>query len=900
MQFINFPEFLKERYKACICISFEAGILDKYKDLIDNFTKTWKQIEDLGTCPFQFRLVFDSSDPTPEEIYTEIKNSSYVEADPSNPSDPPELPWFSYWMKLYFTRDIMPQYLFLDLPICNIHFSTIPVKIQRNYPDWAKDFVAGIETFNIVINPEITQKTQDFYICSDSSAQGFYDIILNITHYHAAHLLRELKDTTTQFVNDNWQGFRNSVRRLFGFGSRVSRPVLVLSLKRLGDICLSCQDYTSALKYYQQLYEEYTDDDPPIENSLLITMSVASLLSTNELDIIQVLTPALSEKGQSFYFYQAMLIMCFFAAINQDLTYARKVLIHISKRISKGHHPFSKVSFPLLMEAASFCSYRGKSALYLFKAANSYRALKLDQNEKICLWRLYRNFKGTGWPQLEQFILLRIAETGDLPIELHKHLEEKSLICHQITTKYLKKLIKELEVTEPVNIGSILIHDLSVKATGFPMSPPPDGISLKQWEQLRKRLFPVAYHPSTDRFTASAWGSDTLDFTNVAVNEPITLHFKLSPTPKEKCNIHNLRLMFNNEQETKIDTNEIPQLTLTSPQQVELTLNLKEEESVILNGIQFLWNNVAPCFIKFPSPMRFESIDKPPVVELDIESDHQETFPNHEIRFTVKTHHVTGDLHSLHIVINTLLECTMISPTQSGGQRWGLSTDKEDNEAVFSVIPTTKDIGKNKVDVFISYTSVNAKITRFAYKCFEFTCKEFPKVSTVYGNNTIFLYSESPIQKVVCNSATISINEFNNSITILEPNPNYQGENELIITRTLLGIETTSIVNISDLYMCINLSANNIQVPQYPIYIDVNIDIISLCNHSKENKCLSLLQPNGTDWLWVGKTVHYLNEPKMNINAKILCMKPFSVDLGLYIHVDNEGSRKFHKLISLH
>ena len=899
MQFTNFPEFLKERYKACICVSFEAGIQEKYPDLIENFTKTWKQIEDLGTCPYQFRLVFDKADPTPEEIYNTVKDLSYIEADPSNPSDPPELPWFSYWMKLYFTCDVMPTYLFLDLPICNIHFSTIPVKIQRQYPDWAKDFTAGIEAFNIVINPELTQKTKDFYLCKDSTAQGFYDIILNITHYHAAHTLRQLKDTTTQFVNDNWQGFRNSVRRLFGFGSRVSRPLIVLALKRLGDICLSSQDYTAALNYYQQLYEEYTDDDPPIENSLLITMSVASLLSTNELDILQVLTPALSEKGQSFYFYQAMLIMSFFAAINNDLTYARKLLIHISKRISKGHHPFSRVSFPLLMEAASFCSYQGKSSLYLFKAANSYRALGLDQNEKICLWRLYRKFKGTGWPQLEQFILLRIAEAGDFPIELHKHLEQKSLICIQTTKKFLKTLIQELEVTEPVNIGSVMIHDLSVKATGFPMSPPPDGITHKQWEQLRKRLFPVAYHPSTDKFTASAWGSDTLDFTNVAVNEPLTLHFKLSPAPRGKCYLNNLRLMLHNENETKVDTNEITEIALSSPQLVELSLNLKEEESVVINGIQFMWNNVAPCYIKFPTPMRFESIDNPPVVELSLESDHLETFPDHDIRFKVKTHHVSGDLHSLHIVINTYLDCIMVSPKQAGGQRWGLDADKEDNEAVFSVTPTTKDIGKNKVDVFISYTSKNAKITRFAYKCFEFTCKEFPKVSTVYGNNTIFLNSEAPIQKVVCNSASIALNEYNNSITVLDSNPDYHGKNELIITRTLLGIETTSSVIISDLYMSINVSPNNVQVSQYPIFVDVNIDLISLSHDSKQNRKLTLIQPNGTDWLWVGKTVHNLNQPKMNITAKILCMKPFTADIGLHINIDPDGTRKFHKLFSL-
>ena len=887
MQFTNFPEFLRERYKACIRVSFEEGILNKYPTLVSNFVETWKKIENLGTCPYQFRLVFLEPDPTPQQILNKVDDFAHVEADPSHPSNPPDLLWFKYWMNLFFEREQMPQYNFIDIPICCIHFSTFPVIVQQTFPDWAKEYSKDVRTFNIVINPETTQKSGDTYLCKDASCESFYDVILNITHYRAAHTLSELKDRTAQFVNDNWHGFGNSVRRLFGFGGRVSRATVVLELKRLGDICLSCKDYQNAFSYYQQLYNEYTNDDPKVEDSLLITMAVTSILSTDELDVVELLKPTLAEKGQGYHFYQSMFLMSFYAATHKNMTYARKVLIHVIKRISRSHHPYSIVAFPILAEAASFCSLPKKGAMYLHKASNGYKQLKLEYNERMCLWRLYRKIKGQGWPHLEQTVLLRIAETGDLPIELHQHLEQRSLILIEPTISTLK----EMELVEPVRIGSILCHDVFVKATGFPMSPPPSGVTLKEWEQLRKRLFPVAYHPSTDRFTASAWSNDTLDITNIAVGEEGTVHFRLSPTPRGKCIITNVKLMIDDETTARSDV--IEKLELTQQREVELKFLPLKESHIIIRGVKFDWNDAAPGVVLFGEMLKFESIENPPVVELSIEGERNDTFPDHPIEFKLRTHHVSGPLVSLHVVINSLIDVSMVNPKQNSAQmRWALDHQADDNEVTFSVLPTTRDFGKNRIQIFISYTSTDTRVTRFAYCPFDFICKEFPKISEVLGNSTILLNSEATIKEVTCNNAEIK--QDGNMIDILASNENRAQNTLLTVSRVVSGIETTGDVKIPDLYLTIK-APSSVKPEKYPAFIDVEIEAVYL--HPEKEKKVTLRNAQGTDWIWSGKTVFYIRKPKETFNVKILALRPFTSDIGLHIDVDN--GRKFHKILSL-
>ncbi|EAX90823.1 hypothetical protein TVAG_455510 [Trichomonas vaginalis G3] len=882
MQYIDFKEILKERFKACIYVYVEPGIEKLYPNLIPNFKNTWKKIENLGTYPFNYRLVYMEPDVTSDEMKTTINDLSFVISDPSAVTDPPELPWFRYWVKLFFDRDKLPPFLFLDIPVCIIYLSTVNQRLQIQFPQWAANYTTNIMQCNIVVNPQL-QKSNTFYQCNDDTAGALYDHILNITHFKAPQVLRDMKESITKYVDENWHGFSNSFRRLLGFGGKVSREQLIITLKQLGDVCLSMQDFDSASKYYQQLYQELIESDPKVEDSLLITMAVTSLLSTDELNLRDFFLTLYKNGTPTFQFYQSMFIMCYYCATHNDLMISWKILMRIVKSIIRSDNPFKDVAYPLLFEAAYFSQKTMKGIIVLYRTANSYMKMNLRQNEKICLWRIYHKIKGTGWPNLEEFILMRIAATDDVPFELQNVLQNRNINFINDLVTFLKKL----ELEQSVPIGSLSVHNLCVQPTGFPMSPPPLGISSETWNHLRKKLFPVVAQSSTDKFVASAWGSDALESISIGVGEYAKISFVLQPNNKNSCNASNLSLLV--EGDASAESEIIENVDIQKSTSIKMKLKPTKSGVIIVRGVTFLWNGVAPVFAAFNEPLKFDSIKEPPLVEISSSASRKDTFPNHPVFIKLKTITKVGRLTSLHVVTHSSSDIEMIEPQEMKGNRYSLDSQAPETESEYKVCVNA--VGKFTVDFLVSYTSEN-HVVRFAHCKQEIICNEFPPLKAISGNDTILLRSDVKIEEMHSNA--FELQRSGDIVKILNPKSiEKKAHSELAVKRTISGIETNNSVKIPDLFARFYVHSE-ISTQVYPFYVDMTLEIVSPHNTTHN---VHLKQPNERNFFFIGKTHFSFDGMSNKVDLKILVIRPFTADIGELLNVD--GISRFHKILSV-
>ncbi|OHS95143.1 hypothetical protein TRFO_10611 [Tritrichomonas foetus] len=920
MQYIDFPNFLSTRYRCCIHASFSIDALRMYPNAAEVLFNTWYYLESKNTCPYKYRLDFD--DPVMESSIIRSQVQYYADSiqDPTAPAETPNIPWFKYWVELIFGKDKTTDYLFTDIPICFIFVSTEPGLYTPPHPPWMDQYIKDIPIFNLVISQTV-QPTQNVFVAREVSVNAFFDFVLKITHYEAAPRLTSLRETTEHFVNNNWGGFKNTVIRLFGFSGNKNRHEIVIKLKRLGDICFMCGDFSSAFNYYQQLYQELAEDDPPVGESLYIMFAISAILTNSDIDVAALLEPILTEKRASLISQiQSGFLSVYYSTFNNKPSKTVQFYVMTYNLIKDSNFPFAFISFPMIAEAISTVMKKGRAALYMINAAERFRAVGMIKNSIILLWRAYYQLKMSGWPKLEHSILLRIASYGETPQQLQHLLVQRNMSYIKETVEMLKKL-KSKEI---VLVESIIIHEMLIPPTGFPQSPPPSNFahdSPSAWAAIRKKLFPVVYHPSTEEFAATVWNSETKDKNELskyttAVGEQHYIKFKMTPTLADGCQIHKLSLLVDPEDTIEFDVYDF--IDLKSTKEMTMKFTTRKPGNYSIRGIKFLWFGVAPVAVLFGESLRFEAVDHCPKASITIDhvpeagylnlpvvfvakislkpssklADHEAV--NEDGKETVVTEANEDDekeniqeISTLHVVADSLTSNVTIRKPNCKGflQRWTLDPTQKEQELVFEATPTVS--GPITINIFISFTN-NYHVTRFSHASLTFECREVHNLKIIQQNDIITISPDNDIAKIECDCAQIVTN--GGIVTIKGANPLFSGDRCAInVRRNFIGTERYDTLNINDIFLRFDQTdfvfnpENEIKLIGHRIKIA--FDAICLGNYEG---FISLIDPEGQyPFSWTGKIRHNLKGPgKKRIIIHMIVFQKCQIDLGDVMRVE--------------
>jgi len=863
--------------------SFDNDVVSTYPNFLAEFKKVWKEMCNMDTCPYKFRLVSENPKYSGENIKKKINDLSISVQNIEQMKKNSAIPWFDYAIRVLFNDNYLEKYIFNDIPICCLHFSLVPVSHKYQYPQWCQNYTKTIPVYNIVISNSISPSPHVF-VAKGATYKDFYDIALNITHDRGAQQLKGLMESTAKYVNENWQGIGNSFKRLFGFGSRESRSSVFLGLKRLGDLCFSTGDYRLAIAHYQQLFAELTQDDIELEGPILVSISICSLLSTDEYDILEALSANKENQENLMVFVQSIILMAYTFITRKNWKNAYKCIVTIRSRLSKGYSYYSIIS-PVLIEGSAYYLRKNRSGLLLNSASREYIAIGLKHNCMICLWKAYHKLGTNGWPILKQQLLMFLNENGASTPQL---LDLLSIRSFQYNQKIIDKL-SSINVDDSVAIGSILAHDVVVGITGFPLSPPPKSLSPEAWASLRKRLFPVVYHPSTDRFATSAWGNDSFcDRYNTAIGESISISFKLTPLMKENQYIENIRLKFDSDENAESDL--IERIDLNST--IDISLAFKASSpAFVVDGVYFDWMGVVPVFSPFKEQIRYESIDNCPLFEISIIKNSDHTYASHPYTFSVKIHKIKGNVSSLSFLVESTCPVMMSQPQIDGNhQRWNLEPNQSDYLIDLYALPDTTGI--HTIHSFIAYSSNH--VIRFCYDYISFKSLQFPQISTVFNNNCLLVQSEGQIKKISCPCSSIVVQE--NLIVFSDVIPST--DKNVYIERDIEGIMTKNNIAIPPVMIKFYASEDQKSMA-YPYLFEFSMDVFLFENR---NETLVLNSPNTCEWGWFGKTKYLINGySKTHIKAKIYVNSPLTDDFGSHVSMNTNGKPiAFNRVIRIH
>ncbi|KAH0788286.1 hypothetical protein GPJ56_007760 [Histomonas meleagridis] len=871
MQLIDFPVFLSYRYRACVHVSFSQSALSMYPDSPQVLTNTWYQLESKNTCPFKYRLEFDEPDLTPEYVFQQIENEAAQFGEPSKSASRQELPWFRYWAELPFREDKYSPFSFADIPVCYIYVSTIPEQYQPHCPEWMLPHIKDVPIFNLVISPDL-QSASRCFIVRESSETAFFDFVLKITHYEAAPRLTSLREITEHYVNTNFQGIRNSVLRFIGWnGSK--RSDVFIQLKKLGDLCVSTGLYENAIKYYNMLYRELTPEHE-LNASTTFMLGVASTIFPNaDIDVTELLKPIINDKTVDLLLRtECGFLASYNSTICNQMNRATSLYMRTFQCIKQGKFPFSFIVYPMISEALSTINSPHKAALFLFRAADSYKKYKLVKNSLICLWKSYNLLHLTGWPKLEHALLLKISMIGTVPPQLSYHIAQRNISYVVETVEQLKKI----KVENTVFINSVIVHDINKQPTGFPESPPPGIMSTKYWSSIRKKLFPVVYHPSTEEFATSMWTEETAT-TNykIAIDEINSIKFKLSPANLLGCQMQNVKLFI--EPEDKVLPDVIDVVNLRSTIQLEAKFKAVKQGSFYIKGIKFMWFGVAPGAVLF-SPIKYEAVGNKVDSKVEIINKPEISYVGIPLRFSVK---LSLEGYSQHNASHISIECqtanvTLISPKLKGFlQRYTIENLNDLHE--FEAVPTAA--GQLTVNVFLTFTD-ETKNQRFAFDYFSIDCKEIQKPKITSDCSSLHVMTNSDISDISSECAKLHLED--NQIIFDDINPNYQKKQCFVsISRNLTGTIVTNEIEIQELFVKFdNLYFENLKSPSV-----VSIPMHLICLGKNEGE-LILKDPISSEFIWIWKTKYKLEGPKIyDICPKLLLSKPFKGKISDLIKV---------------
>jgi hypothetical protein len=669
-----------------------------------------------------------------------------------------------------------------------------------------------------------------------------------------------------------------------GWGARtVSRGDTIKELKKLGDLCLCSGQFKEAFSYYQQLYQELSEEDIAVHNSLSLMIAVTSILTTDEVDIFALLKPIIQDKRVMPHLYvMTSFIVLYYTSMHSPPAWTIKIYnILCSYLVKSAVFDFGKVVAPLLREASSTVVGARHAALFFWRAAAEYRELGLPKNALIALWCGYNLIWTCCWPRVAHFLLLQIANLGPPPENLLDVLTHKSMGFVPETVAQLRRIA----IPNLIFLESVSIRGLSVSQTGFPFSPRPRKMSFSAWSKVRKRLFPVVYHPSTEAFANHMWSTETdVSHYQSAVNEPCHLSFRLSTTLTPGTQLSDVQLFC--EPEGFVKTDILPRLELTSCRDICFSFSPTEAGKFIISGIRAVWFDVAPVAIAFPQRLSFESIDDAPLLAISLVSKPEFAYAGIPFRFRASLKHVIGKVSWVNALAETsqsvLSTVTLEEPALTGVQgKYTLDLNNLNCELEFKVLTTF--VGELLVRVFVSYSTASHK-TRYAFESFAVDCRALPKVQFQPGNDCVRLSPRDEDYTVECDCAVVELER--GIVKLREVRPEFAEKKFVLqVQRSVLGTVVRDVFQLSGIWM--SFGEGIVTVETFPAEVEFRFSVLCLGNTDGR---LLLKEPGNMQWFWIGKSQFVVAGPRrVEICATIYALGPFKGDLGELIAVASGG-----------
>lgn len=883
----EFAGFLQHRFRGMIHFSFSREILEQYPCITHNIFNKWQELEQSGTAEYKFRLNFQEMDPTDEFICGMIQNSlPHIDTctDPSNRD------YFIEWYRFLIQKVFIPtnpdnwlEFFYTDVPLCYVHVSTRQETVPRVGPKWMMDLIADVPAHNLIVDAHGRPNSKaNPAVINDDSQASLNDFLVKISHSVACKRLKEQKAQVEEFVKTYWTGIKNSIMRFVGIWGRtakVSREETVKQLKRLGDLCVAAGEYKEAFDYYQQLYQELGDNDPPVNDSLCMMFAITSLLTTDELDVFALLKPVImnpESKERRFVYLMVLLVAISYSTSHLKPSITARLYVFLINALRSSDICFSRIAPPVMREAMSLIMDRRHAALILYIAASEYKQLGMHYNALIGFWRAYKHIWGNCWPRIAHALLLEISTLAEPPSNLLHMLSHKSLQFVPQTVEQLKRM----DIKEMIYMESVIVHDLIVHTTGFPHSPPPPMLSKVEWAKLRRLLFPVLHHPSTEEFAAEMWTSESeITKYKCAVGEEYSIDFKISTTLPEGCEMSDIQLFL--EPSGMVDTDIVKQFKLYGTKQMTFKFTPTKPGKFKIKGIRFTWFDVAPVAVNFQEQLNYQAVDNASLMSLHIRPHTDTAYVGLPFKVNALLHKVIGQISSIFTFIETYPpNCATvdIAGLKKTGflNRFNLDPTPASHDITFEIVPETS--GMLEFHMFVAYSDTSRSV-RFVEQRFSVESRDMKKVHCVSGSDSITLQPDDKTYAVECKCAVVEHQD--STVRFVDVVEDYNEKKcSITVRRTFLDSTVTNVLQISPVF--VTFGERSYKVAQFPCDIDIIMDVLCIGGNTGE---LRLAQPGlvsgAIQCAWIGKNRFVLNGPKkIRISAKLLVMGPCSIDVG--------------------
>jgi hypothetical protein len=622
--------------------------------------------------------------------------------------------------------------------------------------------------------------------------------------------------------------------------------------------------------------------------------AISSILNVGEVDIIALLKQPIHEKKADPHVYvMIMFVTIYYATSHIPNRVYRLYMILLGYMVRSNAFGIGRISAPIIREAASTTVSGKHAAISLYRAALEYRELGLMKNSLIDFWRSYNYVWMNCWPRIAHSLLLEIASFGQPPDKLLNILTHRTLSFVPQTIEQLRRM----ELTSVVFIESVIVHNLTLSVTGFPSSPAPKLMSALTWATLRKRLFPVAYHPSTEQFANESWTTDTsISAFTVAVGETYQISFRLTTTLEDGCHMSQLRLYI--EPEDAAETLVVDSCLLRETTEFVMTFTPVRPVKFQVRGLRFQFFDVAPVAVTFPQPVRYHAIAKEALLSLSLVSRPDISYTNIPFRFSALAARIRGSLHDqTYAFLQTAPHhpsMKLVSPSVPGSfNKFALPAFENELLLEFEMVPACE--GRLEVSVLVGYSSMNHG-QRFAVASFSIDVLGMRRIHIHPANDCVVLSHIDDVRAISCASAAIHTAKnvvFFDDVTA----DSYEKKCTIEIEREVLGTIVRDSLPLTRVFA--RFDPAEIIVERFPAVIEWRFQL--LCLGANDGRLL-LKSPPSLEWCWVGKTRYTLRGPqRLAVAAGLLVTGPVQFDVCSFLSViyGNE-TRSFHHAISVH
>jgi hypothetical protein len=895
MECLRFQDFLAHRFLAAVNVSVAPDVIQAHPRVLYVFFDTWREIEAKNTAPYRYRLVFE------EPVLTDAFFSGHLAYFANQITDvqsPPKLcfvPWLKFWLERLFLSARWPEHFHTDIPLCYIYITATPSTLARSPPPWMAAFDETVPVFNIVIDPTVSKRSPIGPVTTvpDASPSSFFDFIVRITHTDAVQRLTALRESAELYVTRNWRGLGNSLMRMVGFGVRGNRSETIVQVKRLGDLCMASGRYGEAMAHYRGLCHELGEGDPPVRASLFLMLAVASILTTNEFDVLLLLKPFIHEPCTPTAPH--VCVMLFIVAIFYATYYRKRSayalymgLLHFLK--TSDFFNIGRISAPIIREAAATTVSARHAAISLYQAAVEYQALGLTRNALIAFWRTYNCISPNCWPQIAHWLLLEIARFGKAPENFLRVLMHRTLSFIPETVAQLKNM----EFKSLVFVEFVIVHGLQLDVTGFPCSPPPRLMNSASWAKLRKHLFPLSWHPSIEQLAAETAMTDSeiSTFTTV-VGESLRISLRVSTTLSPGCHVAGLRLFIEPEESATVSS--LEDFVLSETTEFAFTFSVARPGPFQIKGLRFDFFGVAPVAVLFAQPVLYRALSKAALLGLSLLSNPDIAYVAIPCRFSVLLQKIRGSISG---VIDAIVQTSpnkvavrLLQPeVPNSFNRFPLPAFTGELALDFELVPDRE--GPLKVYVFIAYALAD-RHERFAFARFAVDVCGLRKVCAQVGNDRVFLTQADGLQKISCGCAGVRLE--GTTVIVDSVIPTDQ-KCTLELERVVIGTVLRDSIALSRVF--VRFGAAEMEVRRCPTVVEFAWEVICLGRLEGE---LLLIGPGSLQWCWVGKTRFALKGPAVvEVAPRMLVTTPVDLELEEFVSlVYGNETRPFRHAVSV-